>query len=313
MECVGDQSKYSEYEKNSKKYKVVLSLKHQRRLSPNEFMSYFERIGRSGLYLPSFTLQLHSMGKNLPSESFRLARNFCGLGYLDIDPAIGADNKPTNSLQELVPAISGYIIFNKATGVPILDPLVLKREDILNRTIKVSFYDNERFLYGAATVEAGWNEAEEDIWTFNSVGNVGTNPIVFKWCDSSKAKQIDIVFEFVSSIKSSSSLKGRREAKVLEVTNGWTKVPLEKLAEAATHVLDIHAGTPVRPFALDENDVRANRKGFFAGVSKRTGRGIRSQLSITSRPYAKLLTMKQVKILFSIVLCQAAAWTLSDQ
>jgi hypothetical protein len=64
--------------------------------------------------------------------------------------------------------------------------------------------------------------------------------------------------------------------------------------EASTHVLDIYSGTPSRPSILDENEVRTNRRGFFAGLSKALGSKIHSQLSITSRPLAKLLTIKQV-------------------
>jgi len=81
---------------------------------------------------------------------------------------------------------------------------------------------------------------------------------------------------------------------VFEVTNGWTKIPLEKLAKASTHLLDIYAGTTYHPSILGENEVRTNRRGFFAGLSKSLGSKIRSQLSITSRPFAKLLTIKQV-------------------
>jgi Ca2+-binding EF-hand superfamily protein len=203
MEYISNQENYTEYNKNSKKYKVVLTLKHQRRLLPNEFMTYFEKIASSGLYLPSFILKLHSMDKNLPSESFKLARNFSGLGYLDIDPLMDTTNKPTNTLKEQTPTIAGYIILNNATGVPIPDPLLLKRECILDRAIKVAFYDNlnSMFLYGSVDVLATWTQAEEDIWNFNSVGSIGTNPIVYKWCDNTRSKQIDVVFEFVSTIR----------------------------------------------------------------------------------------------------------------
>ena len=81
---------------------------------------------------------------------------------------------------------------------------------------------------------------------------------------------------------------------MLEVSNGWAKIPLEKLAEYAQHVLEIRAGSPLRPSVIDEADVRADRQGFFAGLRKAFGGQIRSQLIISSRPFANLLAAKQV-------------------
>ena len=78
------------------------------------------------------------------------------------------------------------------------------------------------------------------------------------------------------------------------MNNGWAKIDLEKLLEPNTHVLDIHAGTPIRPSILDEADIRANRKGFFAGLSRAFGSKIQSQLTLTSRPFHKLMAIKQV-------------------
>ena len=143
------------------------------------------------------------MRRNLPSESFKIIRNPSGLGYLDIEPIISPDNRITTELKEIDPIISGYIIFTETTGIPIPDVKVVKREDIINRTLKVGFYNNKnaKFVYGTVTVAVDWSDESEDIWTFNKVGNVGTNPIVYKWSEKENIKEIDVVVEFVVSIK----------------------------------------------------------------------------------------------------------------
>ena len=193
----------AQLDKNTGKYRVILMMKHKRRLSPIEYFNYFKNLSNTMLYKPSFISQLHSIGKNLPSESFKVTRNPSGLGYVDIELNTTTDNKPINTLKEIIPGIAGYIIFNSAVGVPISDPNILKRENILNRAIKVLFYHNDhrQYLYGSALVLPGWNANEEHVWTFNSIGKVGTNPLVFKWKDMSIKKDICVVFEFVSSIK----------------------------------------------------------------------------------------------------------------
>ena len=189
--------------KNSQQYRSVLALKAQRRYTPDEFMNYFEKMSVSALYVPSFIAQLHQQAKNLPSESFKLVRDTSGIGYLDIHPMIGKDGKPSKDLEQIIPHLSGYIILQTASGVPIPDPITLKRENIVNRIVKVGFFDNKSgsFVYGTSFVSADWTPDAEDEWTFNSASTTGTNPLVIKWLETSTVSQIDIIFEFVSSIK----------------------------------------------------------------------------------------------------------------
>lgn len=183
--------------------KAVLTLKYQRRLTPNEFMTCYAKMSKSALYTPSFVLQLHAAGRNLPSESFKLVRNVSGLGYVDIEPALDANNKPVNMLRESEPGIAGYVTLSEATGVPIPDEGVLPRENVVGRMVKAAFYNNKNsaFVCGSATVLAAWSGEEEDVWTFNDAGKVGTNPLAVKWGEAGVARDIDIVFEFVASIK----------------------------------------------------------------------------------------------------------------
>ncbi len=189
--------------KDSKQYRAVLALKHQRRFSPNDFMNYFEKISASVLYVPSFLSTLNAQRKQLPSESFKLIRDASGLGYIDVKPVIGPDKKPTRTLQEIFPHLSGYIVLEAANGIPIPDPLVLKRENIVNRVVKIAFYDNKasRCIFGSAFVSATWTPEAEDIWSFNGASGVGTNPVAFKWTDKTVIQNIDVIFELVSSIK----------------------------------------------------------------------------------------------------------------
>ena len=189
--------------KDSKQYQAVLALKHQRRFSPNDFMNYFEKISASVLYIPSFISALNAQYKNLPSEPFKLVRDASGLGYVDLRPIMGMDRKPTRMLQEIVPHMSGYIVLEGATGIPIPDPMVLKRENIVNRVVKIAFFDNKagKFVHGSTFVSAIWTPEAEDVWSFNSASAIGTNPVAYKWTDRTNVQSIDVIFELVSSIK----------------------------------------------------------------------------------------------------------------
>ena len=193
----------AQIDKNSRTYRAILTLKYQRRLTANEFMNCFEKMSTSVLYTPSFILKSHKAGRNLPSESFKVTRDTSGLGYIDIQPSLDINKKPTNILNKSEPGCSGYIIVNEATGVPIPDERVLSRENIVSRVLKVVFYNSKStiFAYGSTTILASWSNEAEDTWTFNDAGKVGTNPITFKWGDVELMKDIDIVFEFVASIK----------------------------------------------------------------------------------------------------------------
>jgi len=190
-------------DKDSKKYRAIMTLKHQRRFSPNDFLNYFEKISASILYVPSFTSELHNLCKNLPSESFRITRDASGLGYVDVKPVIGTDKKPTKQIQEIPPVLAGYIVLDSSAGIPIPDPAFLKRENIVNRTVKILFYDTKatKFIHGSCEVQCAWDENYEDVWSFNGTGEAGSNPIVFKWCDNANLDNIDIIFEFVSSMR----------------------------------------------------------------------------------------------------------------
>lgn len=192
-----------QYSQDSQQYKGILALKAERRFSPNDFLTYFDRISASVLYIPSFLSELHKRLLNLPSESFALKRDSTGIGYVDLKPVLDEKKRLTRALQEITPFLSGYINFLTATGIPIPDPTVIKREDIVNRVIKMGYFDTKtnKFIYGTAFVDVEWSEQAEDIWSFNRDNVVGTNPIIFKWCDSNQITQTDIVFEFISSIK----------------------------------------------------------------------------------------------------------------
>jgi len=192
-----------EAKSTSRQYKAILSLKAQRRFLPNDFMKYFEKIAESALYIPSFITNLHMQNKNLPSESFRLTRDENTIWFKDIKPVMEGQSKPTKHMKEIDPLIGGYIIMNGATGIPIPSEGILKRENIVNRVVKLGYFDtiSNKFIYGTALLHAEWDQESEDIWSFNAAKALGTNPIVFKWVDKSTLPNIDVIFEFISTIK----------------------------------------------------------------------------------------------------------------
>lgn len=189
--------------KGSNEYKAVLAIKAQRRMLPINFMNYFEKISASVLYIPSYISELHARYKNLPSESFIIRRDPSGIGYADIKYIPDYEKRPTRFMQEVPSYFSGYIILRTATGIPIPNTANIKRENIVNRVIKIGFFDKKssNFILGTTFVSADWEAEAEDVWIFNKEGALGTNPIVFKWSDKQNVTQVDVIFEFVSSIK----------------------------------------------------------------------------------------------------------------
>ena len=200
--------------------RTVLSIKAQRVLLPSDYMNYFNKISASELYGPSLITSLHEQMRNLPSESFKLVRDNTGIWYRDIKPIKGITEKPTDCMQQIEPDYSGYIILNKATGIPIQSINSIKRENIVNRMVKVYFFNNEdlNVVHGSVFVQAEWDKKAEYIWNFNPIGKVGTNPLVFKWVNEEvmrvmnneqaegqvnidPARKIDIIFELVSTVR----------------------------------------------------------------------------------------------------------------
>lgn len=74
---------------------------------------------------------------------------------------------------------------------------------------------------------------------------------------------------------------------MVEVTNGWTRVPLDRLGESRTHTLEIYAGSPMRPGIVDEDVAR--KGSCFGGQT-------RSQLVVKCRPFVDLLPAKQAYV-----------------
>ena len=272
---------------NSREYQSILALKAQRLILPNDYMNYFETISVSVLYGPSYISGLHSQMKNLPSESFRLTHDSSGIWYEDIKPATDPESKPVQVIKMADPIFSGYITLRSSSGVPIPDIAMMKRENIVNRVIKVGFYNNKHqtVVYGTAFLQAEWDESNEDIWKFNTTSQVGTNPLVYRWSDKESANDIEILFEFVSSFK-----KG---TKIVEVSNGWGKIPLTKINVAGKYSIQLFAGTVRNPLPIDATDVHTERKGFFAGLKKTFGNPIKTQLKIVTRAFSGLLDMKK--------------------
>eukprot|EP01022_Parablepharisma_sp_SALTPOND_P016845 TRINITY_DN2570_c1_g1_i1.p1 TRINITY_DN2570_c1_g1~~TRINITY_DN2570_c1_g1_i1.p1 ORF type:complete len:2323 (+),score=343.15 TRINITY_DN2570_c1_g1_i1:72-6971(+) len=261
--------------KNPAAHNGLLAIKAHRRVTPNDFMLLFDRIANGDLYFASFISSQLAQRKNLSSEGFQLRVNTVGLGYVDV------------GTHGITPLVAGYVVLSSATGVPIPNPGMLDRTQIVARTVKMCFYDEKakKFVHNSAFVEAEWDENFEDIWNFNAEKVVGTNPIVFKWARG-EISHIKLILELV--------IGARKGGKVMEVSNGWAEIPLEQLKVDKEYVLELKAGTPQKPIEIDPKEVRAERKGFFSAVAKALGSRINSQITVYVRGFSRLDKMKQV-------------------
>lgn len=206
--------------------RAVLAIKAQRMLLPSDYMNYYSKISVSNLYTLPVITSLHEHQQNLPSDSFKFVRDDLGVWYRDIRPIKDTADKPTGCMQYIEPTHAGYLILARATGVPIQSASSVKRENVVNRVVKVCLLDGERgsVVHGSAFVQAEWDKESEHVWNFNPVGKAGTNPLVFKWVNEEvkvdagpsseqpansqpnnpsfdSVRKIEILFELVSTVR----------------------------------------------------------------------------------------------------------------
>ena len=125
-----------------------------------------------------------------------------GIETYDVLPTYNG-GKPTYIIQKSVLIISGIINLIKVDGLANPNPSAVKPENILGRSVKIGFYNRltSKFVYGTAFCNAQWNPQEDTTWTFNKSKEGGSNPFIVNWANKSLSKQIDLIFEFVLSIK----------------------------------------------------------------------------------------------------------------
>ena len=192
----------------------VMAIKAQRRMMPSDFMNLFDRVAKSELYFAAFLTGQNLRKANLPAEGFTLRLGPTGMGYVDIEGSLDPEARPTCSLAPIVPAVAGYLIFGSATGVPIPLAASFDRKQIVNRSIKLCFFNEgtNTFIHNTAVVAAEWNDSAEgkhmsaviDVWSFNGEKAVGSNPVVFKWASVLPAQaqaQIKVVLELILTIR----------------------------------------------------------------------------------------------------------------
>lgn len=158
-----------------------------------------------------------------------------------------------------------------ARGVPIPKLSInIKNIEIIAREVRVSLLENSKntIIGNILTFRSRWEEQYEDRWFFDiDQGQNETKFIIhlnenltrqMQWNDSG----IDILFEFVVFLK-----KGKQ--RVIPMSCGHVREKLNKLITCPTGLkLDIKGGSPSDCFNIDENDIKAGRKGFMANVGK---------------------------------------------
>ena len=72
---------------------------------------------------------------------------------------------------------------------------------------------------------------------------------MYKWTDKASLPDIDLVFEFVSSLKYCSTfVPYRRGSKIADVCNGWCRLKLDEIPSAGgEQSLPVSGGTPISP------------------------------------------------------------------
>ena len=187
---------------DSKQYRAVLSLKYNRRYSPNEYLEYFLKLSSSLIFSNSFMTDLQLNRKCLAADAFKLVRekdSYCG--YKDIPRIMSEDCVPMKQLQEIKPWLAGYLFFKTIVGVPTANNEVLPSKSVINRMIKIGFYDTVKrdFVANSITVIAESSGGNE--WYFNKLNAIGTNPVALKWTDKENFDNIKLVVELVLSIE----------------------------------------------------------------------------------------------------------------
>jgi len=100
------------------------------------------------------------------------------------------------------------------------------------------------------------------VWKFNSWGDNGTNPVLFKTAnrDDYIKPHIFVIFELVTAIKIGD--------KVTEMSCGWCQLDSTVLDKGLKHKLPIKGGSPDAVMMIKDQDVHTNRTGFKYIIGK---------------------------------------------
>jgi hypothetical protein len=120
--------------------------------------------------------------------------------------------------------IGGGILINTAEGISSLDPKATKKERVLRRFLRITFFDmtTYEFCGNSTIIEADYNEGNRDIWTFpKSQGDTrDTNHMVFVGSSGDKNNNKYLIFEFVMVL-------GKEQP--VEVSCGYAQVQIGKI------------------------------------------------------------------------------------
>jgi|JI6StandDraft_1071083.scaffolds.fasta_scaffold03220_9 hypothetical protein len=199
----------------------------------------------------------------MPSTSLRPKLDSSGLFYNDYFYTNVNAIDPTKSCLERVSRYNQLALeirFDEATGIPIPLETVIPRNNILRRTVYVSFFDNsqERSKDSICSLEAEWDPDQEDLWKFGTDKGFDRGLLVKVGdYEDNKFSGYSLLFEFVMVVVDGGS--------VIEINCGSTSLMLADVSRITSGVdrkLEISGGIPSKKKFLRKEDVLSRRTGW---------------------------------------------------
>jgi hypothetical protein len=136
------------------------------------------------------------------------------------------------------------IRFDEATGIPIPLETLITRNNILRRSVNISFLDNsqEKIRDSMCEIEAEWDPDLEDVWKFTN--NKGFDRGVYVKIgdyDDSKFMSYSVLFEFVMTVLDGTS--------VIDINCGSANLVLNDISRinsAVDRKLEVTGGIPTK-------------------------------------------------------------------
>ena len=148
---------------SSRSKNALMAIKLARRIGPSDFFNAFSSLPTT--FMPSFLREQNKKLKNLPSWGFQPIYDSLQMRYKDIYPSLSAEGVPLPLLRNTPPDHGGVITLERAFGVPIPDPNVVVRENILKRQVKIGYFNvkTRQFVGNTCFVLATWKPQYEGI------------------------------------------------------------------------------------------------------------------------------------------------------
>ncbi len=221
--------------------------------------------------LPSFLREQQRKLNLLPSSTLIPKKNVNGRYYYeDIKPI--KNNNNIKLLSQINPKINckiGFIQYAKGIPIPHLKLFMEKKLKltICQKLLKIGLYDEKKikFVINSISIKCINNNEYPNRWIFE-MDRVNINNNIIVRYNNNDIENIKLIFEFVIIIKNNDNdnNNNNNDNDYVEVSCGWTYIPLEYLKHTKTYTLGIKGGCIYKPQKINPDEIINDDKSIIS-------------------------------------------------